>query len=207
MQVILLWTLYAAIAFGLRTFVQLRATGKTGWAVLRRASHPIERVASALFASSLAGSFAGAFMAALQPDLPWSQPWALSPVARAAGLALYVTGTITTFAAQLAMGTSWRIGQDARERTELVAHGLFRVVRNPIYSAMLVTVSGLTLLCCSWITVSAFAGLLIALELQVRAVEEPYLARMHGDAYARYAARVGRFIPMLGRTRLPMVGA
>ena len=110
------------------------------------------------------------------------------------------------FAAQLSMGTSWRIGQDASERTELVAHGLFRAVRNPIYSAMLVTVSGLTLLCCSWITASAFATLLIALELQVRAVEEPYLARVHGDAYARYAAIVGRFIPILGRTRLPMVG-
>jgi protein-S-isoprenylcysteine O-methyltransferase Ste14 len=206
-QVVLLWTFYAAIAFGFRTLVQLRATGRTGWSVLRPASHPIERLAATLFASSLVASFAGAFIAALQPDPRWLQAWALPPIARAAGLALYVIGTITTFAAQLGMGRSWRIGQDATERTELVAHGLFRVIRNPIYTAMLVTVTGLTLLCCAWLTITAFAALLIALELQVRAVEEPYLARIHGEAYARYAAKVGRFVPMLGRARLPMVGA
>jgi protein-S-isoprenylcysteine O-methyltransferase Ste14 len=35
--------------------------------------------------------------------------------------------------------------------------------------------------------------------LQVRAVEEPYLLSVHGDAYATYAARVGRFVPGVGR--------
>jgi protein-S-isoprenylcysteine O-methyltransferase Ste14 len=39
----------------------------------------------------------------------------------------------------------------------------------------------------------------LALELQVRAVEEPYLIRSHGDAYRAYAARVGRFLPGIGR--------
>ena len=39
----------------------------------------------------------------------------------------------------------------------------------------------------------------LGLELQVRAVEEPYLLRTHGDAYRAYAARVGRFLPGVGR--------
>jgi protein-S-isoprenylcysteine O-methyltransferase Ste14 len=38
-----------------------------------------------------------------------------------------------------------------------------------------------------------------AIQMQVRAVEEPYLLRTHGDNYAAYAARVGRFLPGLGR--------
>lgn len=38
-----------------------------------------------------------------------------------------------------------------------------------------------------------------ALELQLRAVEEPYLLTAHGHAYATYAARVGRFAPGTGR--------
>jgi protein-S-isoprenylcysteine O-methyltransferase Ste14 len=42
-------------------------------------------------------------------------------------------------------------------------------------------------------------ALFAALELQTRAVEEPYLLRTHGEAYAAYAARVGRFVPGLGR--------
>jgi protein-S-isoprenylcysteine O-methyltransferase Ste14 len=50
----------------------------------------------------------------------------------------------------------------------------------------------------------SLAGLVVtiaAIELQVRAVEEPYLLRVHGDAYARYAAAVGRFLPGIGRLR------
>ncbi|HLS74191.1 MAG TPA: hypothetical protein VK046_10500 [Actinomycetaceae bacterium] len=41
------------------------------------------------------------------------------------------------------------------------------------------------------------------MEIQVRLVEEPYLLRTHGPAYARYTARVGRFLPGLGRTHEP----
>jgi protein-S-isoprenylcysteine O-methyltransferase Ste14 len=39
----------------------------------------------------------------------------------------------------------------------------------------------------------------IGLQIQVRLVEEPYLLRVHGDAYRRYAERTGRFVPWLGR--------
>lgn len=73
-------------------------------------------------------------------------------------------------------------------------------MRNPIYTAMLVTVAGLTLLACSIVTCVGFVALVVGLELQVRAVEEPYLARTHGEAWARYTARVGRFVPLLGRS-------
>jgi protein-S-isoprenylcysteine O-methyltransferase Ste14 len=48
-------------------------------------------------------------------------------------------------------------------------------------------------------SLDAFVGLFVAIELQVRAVEEPYLLQMHGDAYADYAVRVGRFVPAMGR--------
>ena len=44
----------------------------------------------------------------------------------------------------------------------------------------------------------AIAALVVALELQVRFVEEPYLLQAHGSAYADYAARVGRFFPRVG---------
>ena len=41
--------------------------------------------------------------------------------------------------------------------------------------------------------------LVAAVQLQVRVVEEPYLRRVHGRVYRGYAARVGRFVPGLGR--------
>ena len=60
---------------------------------------------------------------------------------------------------------------------------------------------GLVLLVPSWVALVGFAGLVIALELQVRVVEEPYLLRAHGDRYRRYAADTGRFVPSIGRLR------
>jgi protein-S-isoprenylcysteine O-methyltransferase Ste14 len=39
----------------------------------------------------------------------------------------------------------------------------------------------------------------VALEIQVRAVEEPYLLRTHPEEYAEYLARAGRFVPGVGR--------
>lgn len=100
--------------------------------------------------------------------------------------------------AQLAMGNSWRIGVDHEVRTELVTGGPFAVVRNPIFSVM-PTALGLTLMVPSVLAIVGFLGLLLALELQVRVVEEPYLLKAHGERFADYAAYTGRFFPGVGR--------
>jgi protein-S-isoprenylcysteine O-methyltransferase Ste14 len=47
----------------------------------------------------------------------------------------------------------------------------------------------------------AVLTVVVGLELQVRAVEEPYLTRVHGDHYLSYARAVGRFVPGVGRSR------
>jgi protein-S-isoprenylcysteine O-methyltransferase Ste14 len=115
------------------------------------------------------------------------------------GAALAVTGIALTLYAQIAMGSSWRIGVDESERTELVTHGPFALVRNPIFGAMLPTSLGLVLLVPNVVAVAGFVALVLALELQVRVVEEPYLFRVHGAVYRDYAGRVGRFVPGVGR--------
>ena len=50
------------------------------------------------------------------------------------------------------------------------------------------------------IAVVAAICLVVAIELQVRYVEEPHLRRLHSNVYDSYTARVGRFVPMVGRT-------
>jgi protein-S-isoprenylcysteine O-methyltransferase Ste14 len=59
--------------------------------------------------------------------------------------------------------------------------------------------AGLLMLTPNVLAAASLVALLIALEIQVRAVEEPYLLRTHGDAYRRYAAETGRFVPGIGR--------
>ena len=193
-----LWLVYLMIAFGLRVLVQLRTTGRTGLVSLRTLATPLERVAGASFVLALVGGFASALLPLLGWRTAWLAPWRVAEPLVWLGGGAYVVGVVSTFAAQLAMGSAWRIGVDVAERTELVADGLFAFVRNPIFTGLLLTAAGLALLCGSWLAWSSFALLVLALQLQVRGVEEPYLERTHGDAYRAYADRVGRFWPGVG---------
>jgi protein-S-isoprenylcysteine O-methyltransferase Ste14 len=153
-----------------------------------------------LFAAALVLGAAGPALAltgtVTAPRWPEVLPWA--------GLVVTVVGFLGVLASQAGMGASWRIGVDATERTELVTTGAFAVVRNPIFTAMLTTLVGLTLMVPTVVSATAWLCLLAAVELQVRRVEEPYLLATHEQDYAAYAATVGRFLPGLGRlTRAP----
>lgn len=64
---------------------------------------------------------------------------------------------------------------------------------------MIVTGAGLALMVPNLVAVLALAALVAAVQLQVRVVEEPYLLNTHGDDYAAYTARAGRFLPGIGR--------
>lgn len=198
---LVLYVVYLALAFGLRTLIQLRRTGSTGFHGLGGRPLSPEWIAGVGFTLALLVGAAAPVLALLDVVEPIS---ALdTTAAHVVGLALAVGGIAATFRAQIAMGTSWRIGVDPEERTELVTDGPFALVRNPIFAAMLPTALGLTLLVPSWVAILGLVGLVVALELQVRVVEEPYLLKAHGRAYAAYAARVGRFFPGVGRLTQP----
>jgi protein-S-isoprenylcysteine O-methyltransferase Ste14 len=188
------YLLYGGLAFGLRSFLQRRRTGSTGFKGLGGSPLSAEWSAGVLFGVAIvAGALAPALALADVAEALFD-----STALRVAGGALFVAGLAATLAAQLAMGDSWRIGVDAQERTALVTHGPFALVRNPIFAAMLPTSLGLTLMMPSAVALAGFAALVLALELQVRVVEEPYLRSAHGEAYTAYAARVGRFVPGVG---------
>ena len=64
---------------------------------------------------------------------------------------------------------------------------------------MLPTSVGLVLMVPNWVALAGLVALFVALEFQGRIVEEPYLLQTHGERYGDYTARVGRFVPGLGR--------
>src|SRR5699024_1144539 len=117
------------------------------------------------------------------------------------GLALMLLGLVLVLVSQTAMGTSWRIGVDEEERTELVTRGIFALVRNPVFTGMGVLLAGQALVVPSAISVAALAVFVAAVQVQVRAIDEPYLVRTPGAAYRSYTTRTGRFVPLVGRQR------
>ena len=118
---------------------------------------------------------------------------------RIGGIGLAAAGVTSLSASQLAMGDAWRIGIDPAEHTPLVTQGPFERIRNRIYSANIITGLGLTLAVPNRFSITGLAVLLAATQLYVRRVEEPHLARIHDAEWTRYASRVGRFIPTVGR--------
>jgi protein-S-isoprenylcysteine O-methyltransferase Ste14 len=192
-----LYGLYLLLAFGWRTWLQIRRTGDSGFRLPSGRFGSLEWFAGALFTLGLVGGAAAAILDVTDVVEPLA---ALdSAGVRATGLALFLAGLAGIVYAQVAMGSSWRIGVDAEERTELVTEGPFALVRNPIFAAMLPASLGLALLVPSVVALAGLAVLFVALEIQVRLVEEPYLLRAHGDAYRDYARGVGRFVPGVGR--------
>jgi protein-S-isoprenylcysteine O-methyltransferase Ste14 len=121
-----------------------------------------------------------------------------APSIQFTGIALAVAGIAATVYAQVDMGDSWRIGVDAAETTTLVRRGAFAMVRNPIFSAMLVFGAGIALVTPNVVAIVGFVLLVATIEGQVRVVEEPYLAAKHGETYRDYTASVGRFFPRVG---------
>lgn len=192
---LVIYVVWGLLAFGWRTVVQLRRTGDSGLR-LHAERGSVQWWAKLGFVAAIAIGFAAPIAAvAGLADVDALDADGLHTI----GVVVALVGVALTLVAQLAMGSSWRIGVDPTEHTGLVTEGPFGLVRNPIFTAMLVTVAGLTLMIPNPLTIIGLLALVAALEVQVRMVEEPYLVSVHGQTYTSYAQRVGRFVPGLGR--------
>ena len=191
---LVLYVLALVVLFGGRSWVQHRRTGSAGFHGISGTPADAGWWGGVLFVVAMVVGLSGALLAVMG-IVPAHPPLVLQVV----GLVVALAGFAATLAAQTGMGASWRIGVDPAERTDLVTTGVFAHVRNPIFTAMAAAQSGVVLMVPTWVSVLALIALVVAVQLQVRAVEEPYLLSVHGGAYAAYAARTGRFLPGIGR--------
>lgn len=95
------------------------------------------------------------------------------------------------------MGVHWRMAVSVKGEDELITDGPFRYVRHPIYALSML------LMICSAIIVPTVPMLAVAVahlvltHIKARN-EERHLITVHGEAYRRYLARTGRFLPRIG---------
>jgi protein-S-isoprenylcysteine O-methyltransferase Ste14 len=191
---LVLYVVALVVIFGVRSWVQHRRTGSAGFRGFSGTPATAGWWGGVLFVVAIVLGLAGPILAVT--GVVVADP----PVAlQIAGLVLALIGFAATLAGQVGMGSSWRVGVDPDERTTLVTTGVFAVVRNPVFSAMVAAQAGIALMVPTWVSVLGLVSLVVAVELQVRSVEEPYLVAVHGPAYAAYAARAGRFVPGIGR--------
>jgi protein-S-isoprenylcysteine O-methyltransferase Ste14 len=185
---LLLVVLWIVSSVGVRVLLHHKSTGALGLNRLRARPGSAEWIGGVLFVVSLAALAVGPLVAT------GGSKW--GPLEAVGGI-VGTLGVVFTFVAQGALGDSWRIGVDQNERTTLRTEGLYAIVRNPIFTAMIITATGLVFLSPTLLTVVGVIGLTLSIELQVRMVEEPYLARIHGQEFNEYRTKVGRFLPKL----------
>lgn len=181
------------LAFGVTTWSQWRRYGTSGYRGVSGRPGTDAWWAGVLFVVALVFGIAGPPLVLAGLALPPSL--LVRPVLAVTGVVLALAGLVFVVVAQREMGASWRVGVDESEHTGLVTTGLFGRVRNPVFTGMVAVAAGELLMVPTVVTLVALACLVVAVDLQVRVVEEPYLERVHGEAYRRYAERAGRFLP------------
>jgi protein-S-isoprenylcysteine O-methyltransferase Ste14 len=102
----------------------------------------------------------------------------------------------------LGLAGAWHLGRYLRihprpaDRAELATTGVYRLVRHPIYAAVLIGSAAEAVLAARPEPLLGFVGL--AVVLHVKAGYEESLLRAHfGEAYDVYASRVPRLVPFV----------
>ena len=92
------------------------------------------------------------------------------------------------------MGKDWRMAVTAEPDQALITDGLFERIRHPIYAFSI-----LLMLCSLAVvpTLPMLAAAVVHLVLFVTKArnEERHMLSVHGEGYAQYLARTGRFLP------------
>ena len=93
------------------------------------------------------------------------------------------------------LGTNWSLSLEVREEHRLITNGVYRGVRHPMYSALVLYSVGQALVIPNWLAgLSNLVAFTVLLALRVGA-EERMMAQQFGSEYAVYTARTKRLIP------------
>lgn len=120
----------------------------------------------------------------------------------AGGWVLAAAGAVLAAGAALYAWCVWDFGRFGRGTPapidapkKLVVRGLYRYLRNPMYVSVLLGILGWALLFRTASLVLYALAVSACFQLFVVGYEEPHLARVFGDEYRAYRARVPRWLP------------
>lgn len=112
-------------------------------------------------------------------------------------LALMVFGLVVRWAAILTLGRLFTVDVAIHADHEVVQTGLYRLVRHPSYTGLLIAFLGFGVSFSNWLSILVLlAPITLGVLYRVKK-EEDALLRSLGPAYAAYCARTKRFIPGL----------
>src|SRR5579863_2414876 len=189
-----LWIAKATLILGIVAVVAIRAP-------YGRRSSQIKVIKSkrgALEIALLSGMWLGSV---ILPILWVSTPlfsfadYPLHPAQYAAGVVLFSLGLWLFYRSHVDLSTNWSVSLDIRENHTLITSGVYRRLRHPMYSAILLQAVGQALIVPNWI-VGAFYLCAFTLMFSFRVgPEEEMMLQQFGDRYEIYRRESHRLIP------------
>jgi protein-S-isoprenylcysteine O-methyltransferase Ste14 len=131
--------------------------------------------------------------------LPHGTVWPVNGFVVATSVVFLAVGVFLAVQGSSTLGPALTASPIPRENTPLATDGVYAIVRNPIYTGLMSAGLGLALIGSSFVHVLAWLALIGVLAGKAR-WEERMLVDEH-PGYSEYAARVGRFLPGIGRIR------
>ena len=111
------------------------------------------------------------------------------------GIVCFVIGLWLFYRSHADLGTNWSITLEVREEHRLITQGVYRGVRHPMYSALVLYSVGQALVIPNWVAgpsnLVAFS-VLFAFRIHT---EERMMLEQFGDEYTAYMARTKRLVP------------
>jgi protein-S-isoprenylcysteine O-methyltransferase Ste14 len=121
--------------------------------------------------------------------------YSLHPVPLLAGVVCLAVGLRLFARSHADLGTNWSITLEVREKHQLVTQGIYRNVRHPMYSALLLYSLGQALVVPNWIAGPSY-GVAMALLFAFRlGPEERMMLEEFGKDYEEYRGRSKRLVP------------
>ncbi|TXN31953.1 methyltransferase family protein [Lacisediminihabitans profunda] len=131
--------------------------------------------------------------------VPHGTIWPVDGVVVAVAVVVVTAGMLLAVLGLVGLGPALTASPIPKENAPLVTGGVYAVVRNPIYTGLMAGGVGLVLLGASVWHIVVWVLLVVLLSSKTRWEERMLLAE-HAE-FAHYAARVGRFLPGIGRLR------
>jgi protein-S-isoprenylcysteine O-methyltransferase Ste14 len=123
--------------------------------------------------------------------------YSLHPVPLVTGCLCLVLGLWLFYRSHADLGTNWSITLEVRDKHQLVTHGVYRLVRHPMYLSLLIYSVGQILVVPNWL-VGPSNGVAVVLIVVLRlGPEERMMLEEFGKDYRAYMATTKRLIPLV----------
>jgi protein-S-isoprenylcysteine O-methyltransferase Ste14 len=133
--------------------------------------------------------FAGGYISKMYP-YEGDHPWILY-----SGITIMILGFIIRWTAVIQLGKAFTVDVSISKTHKIKDDGLYKLIRHPSYSGLVMIFFGLSLLFGSWYGILVVnIPIFIALGVRIKA-EEELLESAFGDDYKNYKKRTKRIIP------------